>query len=261
MSHKRIIICGYPKSGNTWLTRLTAEIVECPVGGLWCEPFIRDISEEGQNRSSDYMCFKSHHNTDELDWTLKLYGNGSEKVIYVVRDPRDILFSAINYYEIEPQYKLIYKLLGIVPSYRKQLYKKLFESDKYRVRYMLDTLINGNPINKWLKTSWQLHVTKYLDRDIFYVKYEDLLNEPVTQVNRILEYLELERSSDQIKKAIQIQSFDNKKRTFIKKSQNEKADFLRKGTSGQWKGNLTNTQIKKLKESVENLMYRIGYKF
>lgn len=261
MNRNRIIICGYPKSGNTWITRLTAEIVGCPIGGLWCEPFIRDISEEGKDRSSDYICFKSHHNAEELDWTFSLYGNGSEKVIYVVRDPRDIIFSAINYYKIEPQYKLLYKLMGISPGLRNKFYRKLFESDNYKINYMFDTIVNGNPINKWLKTPWHEHVLKYLERDTFYVRYEDLLEDPFLQVNRILEYLELERSSVQVKKAISAQSFENKKRFFIEKKQKQKADFMRKGTSGQWKGVLADTHINKLKKRTESLMNRIGYQF
>jgi len=59
-SKRRILICGYPKSGNTWLTRLVAELVGCPVSGLWmCTKNTTD--NKGQTRISEYECFKAHH--------------------------------------------------------------------------------------------------------------------------------------------------------------------------------------------------------
>lgn len=62
---KKIIIAGYPKSGNTWLTRLVAEIVGCPVTGfLYSQHF--EIAKEGGDRKSEFECFKSHHKYYEL---------------------------------------------------------------------------------------------------------------------------------------------------------------------------------------------------
>ena len=56
----RIIVCGYPKSGNTWLTRLVAEIIMSPVVGFWMYPLHNEVAIEGLDRKSDYMCFKAH---------------------------------------------------------------------------------------------------------------------------------------------------------------------------------------------------------
>ena len=42
---KKIIIVGYPKSGNTWLTRLTADLVGCPVEGFLYNPNIFNIGK------------------------------------------------------------------------------------------------------------------------------------------------------------------------------------------------------------------------
>ena len=42
-----IVIAGYPKSGNTWLTRLVAEVLKCPVVGFLEQPQNNEIAIEG----------------------------------------------------------------------------------------------------------------------------------------------------------------------------------------------------------------------
>ena len=79
---KEIIVIGYPKSGCTWATRLVAELVGCPVAGFWLSDK-EEIATEGQERISDYRCFKSHHQLSELG----ISPNHSEKrLIYILRD-------------------------------------------------------------------------------------------------------------------------------------------------------------------------------
>ncbi len=63
---KKVIIVGYPKSGNTWITRLTAELLNCPVKGFLYEKDNNEIAIEGLNRTSIYECYKSHHQYNEL---------------------------------------------------------------------------------------------------------------------------------------------------------------------------------------------------
>ena len=55
---KNIIVVGYPKSGSTWITRLTAELVGCPITGFWNQSNQNEIAREGQDRTSDFRCFK-----------------------------------------------------------------------------------------------------------------------------------------------------------------------------------------------------------
>lgn len=49
---KRIIVTGYPKSGNEWVSRLIAAVVGCPVSGFLGvdQGVLRsDIGQESEN--------------------------------------------------------------------------------------------------------------------------------------------------------------------------------------------------------------------
>ncbi len=259
MSQKRIIICGYPKSGNTWLTRLTAEIVGCPVAGFWCQPFNKDISIEGQDRKSEYICFKSHHNAEDMEWTFQLYGNQTEKIIYVVRDPRDVIISAIHYFKIEPQDEYLFKVVDLAPAIIKKIYRKYYLNERYKINYMVNAIVAGSDFSKWLNTPWNEHVSAYVNRNGLFVKYEDLLSEPVKELYRILNYLGISRSSKEIGDAVEKQSFEYKKRKLLEEKKFDKAWHLRRGTTRQWVGLLTENQINEIKNNAGVLMNKLGY--
>ena len=92
---KKIIIAGYPKSGNTWLTRLVANLVDCPVAGFWGSDH-DEIASEGASRMSEFECYKAHQTYEDLiqcsDWS------GDCSVIYIIRDPRDVALSGANFF-------------------------------------------------------------------------------------------------------------------------------------------------------------------
>src|SRR6185436_11037023 len=81
MTKRRVLVVGYPKSGNTWLTRLTAELLGAPVKGFWKEPHNDDVAIEGQGRLSDIEVFKGHHSYGAMRRDFSL-----ADVVYVVRD-------------------------------------------------------------------------------------------------------------------------------------------------------------------------------
>ena len=60
MAKRRVLVVGYPKSGNTWLTRLTAELLGAPVKGFWREPQSFELAVEGSARSSEIEVYKGH---------------------------------------------------------------------------------------------------------------------------------------------------------------------------------------------------------
>lgn len=57
--HRTVIVSGYPKSGNTWTTRLVAEAIGCPVKGFWGSDH-NEIAIEGAERDSEFLVYMSH---------------------------------------------------------------------------------------------------------------------------------------------------------------------------------------------------------
>lgn len=99
-----IIVLGYPRSGNVWLSRLLGEALNCPVTGL---DSAQTFAEEGVDRPgphivrqlrcrimpgpSDVVCDVWHFWPEA--WT------GEPKVVHIWREPRDIASSAAAFWE------------------------------------------------------------------------------------------------------------------------------------------------------------------
>ena len=256
---QKIIIVGYPKSGNTWITRLTAELLNCPVKGFLYENNNKEISIEGLNRSSNYECFKSHHQYQEL---LK-EDQHNAKIIYVVRDPRDIVLSGTNYfYNLNPVKVNHFKnvnfsfLVGLI----NRLFKALIGRRMMRKR-MVNAVLNGDTrVHHWCRVSWKNHLHLYtIKPEVLKIKYEDALSNPVRESKKILDFIGEKRGVAEIEKAVELQSFNFVKKKFIKNGETHKATFLREGVSRQWKKGLNKSEkllfIKSMAAEIDSLGY------
>ncbi|MEO8044256.1 MAG: sulfotransferase domain-containing protein [Spartobacteria bacterium] len=231
---KDIIVVGYPKSGCTWATRLVAELVGCPVAGFW-KSDKKEIAVEGEDRISDFRCFKSHHQLAELGVTPEeLVG----RVIYILRDPRDIALSAVNHFQFN-RFPILRAFFRFLPQgeklYRHTLYP-LFVRQDYRLERMTEALLHGSAaVHKTVRQSWQEHWRPYAEAGVPIVRYEDLLSRPAEEAARILQHLGLERSDAAIAAAIEQQSFARKKEKLLEQGETGRAKFLRVGKSEQWR--------------------------
>jgi len=248
MTKKNIIIVGYPKSGTTWLSRLVAELVECPLQGDWGFENINALYKEGQNRTSEFQVFKSHHTFQELESASKL---NIHKIIYIVRDPRDIVISGIHYFRFLP--KLLAKKEGLTLNpVLKKTYNRLV-SKKEKKRQMIQALLHGNNnLNPWLKLSWNNHYLPYHKENLLFIKFEDLIDSPESECKNILTYLEVSSNEDHIKNSIEKQSFQERKFNSSNKNEKELTKLLRKGVYGNWEKELTKTEISLFKEKLND---------
>ncbi|MEO6970701.1 MAG: sulfotransferase domain-containing protein [Chthoniobacterales bacterium] len=234
---KQIIVVGYPKSGCTWATRLVAELVGCPVGGFW-QSEKKEIASEGEDRVSDFRCYKSHHRLAELG----LPPNDPEtRLVYILRDPRDIAISAANYFQFDrfPKVAALFRRVRRGEKFYRHTLSPLLAGEDYRLERMTEALLHGSAgVHNWVRVSWRDHWQPYEAAGVPIVRYEDLLATPERQAARILRHLGLERTDQEIATAIDNQSFERKKQTLLERGETGRAKFLRVGKSGQWREKL-----------------------
>ena len=254
---KKIIVVGFPKSGNTWLTRLTAELVHCPAKGFLYHENKPDVCIEGLERVSDYDCFKSHHQYHELLNEDQV----RSKIIYVLRDPRDVVLSGTSYFNPIKVYHFknldLRQLVDIINYiYRKVLGERLMK------KKMINAVLNGDSsVHHWCRVSWKKHMLPYIMKThVLVVKYEDLLEDPFKESKRIVEFIGLKKDVDEIEKAIENQSFEVIKAKFRTRQQKSKFNFLRKGSANQWRRRLSKKEkkvfLQKLGAEIRALMYK-----
>jgi hypothetical protein len=258
---KDIVINGFPKSGNTWLTRLVAELIECPIAGFLGRD-AEEIATEGLHRKSEYKCYKSHHDIDFLlDSGIEI-----SNIIYIVRDPRDVCLSAARYFDIGKFHFISWLVKwSNLPTKRKfRIYKLIngisplpFEKC---IAKLSKAIVRGDETIHWfLGTPWRDHYKQYQSRNCLVVKYEHLLDDPEVECQRILTHLGIEKTRAHIVSSIHKQSLEVKKRFFIEYGDSARAQFLKVGTKSQWPNQLPPDQISyfrnKLGEDIKNLGY------
>ncbi|MGI8957365.1 MAG: sulfotransferase domain-containing protein [Chthoniobacterales bacterium] len=255
---KKIIVVGYPKSGCTWATRLVAELVGCPVAGFW-KSEKKEIAVEGADRVSEFRCYKAHHQLTELGVTPDELAH---RVLYVLRDPRDIALSAANHFQFV-RYPFLRWSFRLLPQgeklYRHTLYS-LFVRQNYRLERMTEALLEGSAaVHKSVRLSWLEHWRPYAEAGVPIVRYEDLLARPEEESARILQHLVLRRSASEIARAVENQSFARKKQTLLQSGETGRAKFLRVGKSGQGREKLPAHLQRRFVEELGSELGEWGY--
>ena len=251
MSIRRILVVGYPKSGNTWLTRLTAELLAAPVTGFWNEPSAVEIAVEGAWRDSSFEIYKGHQRLDDVraDFALK-------DIVYVVRDVRDVVVSGAHYFSFRSR-----TLAGRMSRAARWLWPPSLEAEtSRRVDRMLTAAASGDRrVSPWCATAWDSHVADYLDAGAFVVRYEDMLHTPESECHRLLQHLGVHSSAERVRAAIARQAFANAKMRFATSGDGKRAAFLRQGSSGGWIKTLTPEQDSFCAERFAPILARLGY--
>lgn len=250
-----VLVVGYPKSGNTWVVRLVAEIAQCPVVGFW-DSDQDEIATEHSARVSDYQCFKSHHQYNDI----KGVEIGRDKIIYVVRDPRDVVLSGAHYFNrVSPfrKNKMSQTLLG--RAINKMHWLAFGES--LMIGEMVDAVCCGNEwIHRWCAVSWKTHISGFQGQTgIHFVRYEDLLEQPMVEAKAIVGFLKIERSEEELSHAIENQSFRAVKSKFKAKGDKERQGFMRKGGKGDWNSKLSKRQLSQIITELSETMRQFGY--
>jgi len=228
---KNIIIAGYPKSGTTWLSRLVAELLDCPLQGNWGFDNIDSPLKEGIDKISDFDCYKSHHLFEAFD-TSKIF-----KIIYIVTDPRGVVISGTNFFNfsIQSMKKNSFKIPRPFSNRLVIHISKLVFPFSKKKKLMINAVLNGDEsVNQWLKHSWKTHLQSFQKEDLLLIKYEDLKRNTLDKSIEILNYLEEERKESYIIESIEKQSIETKKTQYKNSNNKILKKTVNQGKSNYW---------------------------
>lgn len=235
-----VFLVSYPKSGNTWLRFLVANLLKKESVTFKTIPnYIPDIYGKTNAELMSYRrprILKSH----------EYYDSRYKRLILVVRDPRDVL---ISYYHYS-------KKTGRISS------------DCSLEEFSYD-FIGGrvDPYKDWCQHFLGWHSNK--KEGILVVRYEDLLSNSIFEVKRIADFLGVsDIENDELMTVIERSSFkamrENEKKkegenwSHLKGSSS--VPFVRSGVSGGWKDEgLAPDVVKRINEEWGEAMDILGY--
>ena len=248
---KNIVVSGYPKSGNTWMTRLIAEALNSPVRGFYGQPSNNEISIEGNDRNGKFNIYKSHHTSSEL--------SGIQLRIFIVRDPRQVVLSGSFYFDLY-KYRIGDRIQKFLRRISSKIYNMLGIKQK-RQKLMTKIVVKGRGANKpdnFLRRSWNTFYRDVSSEEII-VKYESLLLAPQIELKRIFGELGIKCNEVSIQRAVERQSMSYRKTQAEAQRDKIKLSFLREGKADSWKDELSVDLQTKIEESCSDQMIRFSY--
>ncbi|MBZ5666520.1 MAG: sulfotransferase domain-containing protein [Acidobacteriia bacterium] len=236
-------IISYPRSGNTWTRFLIANLMhpQEPVTFANIERFIPDAEAQ----SSRYMravpsprMIKSHSYFDPR----------YPRVIYVVRDPRDV---ALSYYDFSRKYRQI--------------------EDSYPLERYIEDFTTGHLLSAGWGT-WGENVASWVYArgarpGFLLLRYEDMKARPEQELARIAEFLGIHASPELLRTAIERSSADRMremektqgKNWVTTKDKRSDIPFVRTASVGGWKTNLQTESVAKIEARWGHIMAQLGY--
>ncbi len=207
---KMIWIASYPKSGNTWLRfMLYSAIFGAPEHSIDISRKIPDLHRKMpfDQPESDTMYMKTHFELSDQHPAL----NQSFKAIHIVRNPRDVLLSALNYRQLSDDEN----------------------AQRSSIEYA-KSFIQSQGDRAWAQMgfgTWVSHTRSWINNDRFPVlnlRYEQLRKDPRAGLVDMLKFLDVERTDQQIDDAIRASSFDQMRALEIREKNSTKSDDLTK---------------------------------
>jgi len=267
-----IFLVSYPKSGNTWTRFLLGNLVSPNERITFANveqkvPDIHAQSKKGLRSTPRPRLLKSHECFDPR----------YRRVIYIVRDPRDVAVSAYHYDRKEKNIPDAFP----VEEYVRTRFLKTDEYFGTWGEHAGSWLANANNIfhmsrvkNDFLGTpaSWGENVMSWLgarghDRDFLLIRYEDLLADAQREMTRVSDFVGLHASPESIARAIDLSSADNMRKLEVAQSNDwittkeSRKDilFVRSAKSGQWQQTLPQESVAAIEDAWGPVMQMLGY--
>jgi sulfotransferase family protein len=235
-------LVSFPRSGNTWTRFLVCNLInpDDPVNFAQLEsriPEIYDVTDRNLRAFPRPRIIKSHECFDPR----------YKKIVYIVRDPRDVL---ISYYEFQLKRRVISEECSL---------------EEFVPRFMESEI---EP-----KTgSWRDHVVSWTatrggQRNFLLLRYEDMIADTQKESTKIASFLGLDSSPERIARAVALSSAGRMRKLEKEQSQQWKETkktrqdkpFVRKAASGGWKSILSERSVAQIESAWGDVMRSAGY--
>ena len=278
-------IASYPKSGNTWLRTLISAYYYSK-DGFYNQSLLKNIRQFPEK--SHYVSFE--YNSSEITDATRLWIKAQEKInedkkmrffkthnvfgsvnnckftnkqnsiacIYIVRDPRNVVTSLKNHYELDDE-----KALKWMTNNKHFIYDvgKVKESGYGDFQFI---------------SSWEMNYKSWKSQKeipVKIIRYEDLLKETYTVFTDVIEFinktLNIKKiNKDKIKKSVSSTFFhklknDEKNNGFEEavpsKNNGETIPFFYLGPDNDWRKILDNNQKLKFNNIFKKQLKELGY--
>lgn len=237
-----VFIVSYPKSGNTWTRFLIANFVyeNQFIGFHNIDEKLPDIY---RNMDSDLLSLQNPRILKSHEYFDPRYG----KVVYIVRDPRDVL---ISYYHHHIKFR------KLPDGHQLEEFSSRFLTGK------IDRFGSwGENVGSWMGA-------RNASNDFLLLRYEDMLLDTHQALRRIASFLTLEASDERIQRAVSMSTAENMRRIEqqqsgqweeARKSRLDKS-FVRVAKSGNWQEDLPGNVVHTIRQKWGGLMDQFGYK-
>lgn len=236
-------IVSYPRSGNTWTRFLIANLLHAEEPATFAN--IERLIPDCEAQSSRYMksiprprVIKSHEYFDPR----------YKKVIYIVRDPRDVVLS---YYDFQRKYRQI---------------EDGFPLPRY-VRDFTEGRLNSADWGTWAENVATWYYTRNGTSGFLLLRYEDMVAQTGPELAKIARFFGVEASAALVRQTIERSSAEEMRK--LEKAQgaewvstkNKRSDipFVRTATSGGWKSKLPAESVQVIENAWGPLMRALGY--
>jgi hypothetical protein len=236
-------IVSYPRSGNTWTRFLIANLLhpEEPATFVNIERWVPD----SEAQSSRYLkqvprprIIKSH----------EYFDHRFKRVVYVVRDPRDI---ALSYYDFQRKYRQIF--------------------DGYPLtKYVSDFVAGRLSSSSW--GTWGENVGSWISArggrpGFLLLRYEDMLADTEGELRKVAAFFAVDATPQVLSQSVErssaerLRSLEKIQADRWVSTKNKRADIPFVGTAvvGGWRTKLPESSVAEIETAWAPLMLKLGY--